>query len=121
MWVHVTTACRVLELRLEEKASRFGSCEYTEKAVADSRKAVVLHFGGWARGQQLFTIKTNMLQNVTQGLGVVRILWNDLGNGKDMRFITWNVKSLYSAGSLKTVSSELAKCNVDLVTSQQFR
>jgi len=27
-----------------------GSCEYTEKAVADSRKEVVLQLGGWAWG-----------------------------------------------------------------------
>jgi len=26
-----------------------GSCEYIGKAVADSRKGVVLQFGGWAR------------------------------------------------------------------------
>jgi hypothetical protein len=32
-----------------------------------------------------------------------------------MRFGTWNVRGLYRLGSLKTVASELAKCNLDLV------
>jgi hypothetical protein len=29
----------------------------------------------------------------------------------DTGFYTWNFRSLYRAGSLKTVASELAKCN----------
>jgi hypothetical protein len=33
----------------------------------------------------------------------------------DMRFGTWNVRSLYRAGSVKTLASELAKYNLDLV------
>jgi len=32
-----------------------------------------------------------------------------------VRFGTWTVRSLYMAGSLKTVASELAKYNLDLV------
>jgi hypothetical protein len=32
-----------------------------------------------------------------------------------MRFGTWNVRSLYRAGSLKTVSGELARYKLDLV------
>jgi hypothetical protein len=40
-------------------------------------------------------------------------LWN-----MDMRFGTWNVRSLYRAGSLKTVSRELAKYKLDLVGVQ---
>jgi hypothetical protein len=34
---------------------------------------------------------------------------------------TWNVRSFYGAGSLKTVESKLAKCNLDLVTVQDVR
>jgi hypothetical protein len=30
-------------------------------------------------------------------------------------FGTWNVRSLYRAGSLTIAASELAKCNLDLV------
>jgi hypothetical protein len=37
-------------------------------------------------------------------------LWNT-----DMRFGTWNVRSLYRAGSLKTVLRELARYKLDLV------
>jgi hypothetical protein len=35
----------------------------------------------------------------------------------DMRFGLWNVRSLYRAGSLMTVSRELSRCNIrmDLV------
>jgi hypothetical protein len=36
----------------------------------------------------------------------------------DMRFGTWNVKSLYRAGSLMTVSRELAGYKLDLVGVQ---
>jgi hypothetical protein len=39
----------------------------------------------------------------------------------DMRFGTWNVRSLYRSGSLKTVSGELAKYNLDLVQAQEVR
>jgi hypothetical protein len=33
----------------------------------------------------------------------------------DMRFGTWNVRSLYRAGSLMTVASEISKYKLDLV------
>jgi exonuclease III len=39
----------------------------------------------------------------------------------DMRFGTWNVRSLYRAGSLKTVARELRKYKVDLVGVQEIR
>jgi exonuclease III len=39
----------------------------------------------------------------------------------DMRFGTWNVRSLYRAGFLKTVSSELARYKLDLVGVQEVR
>jgi hypothetical protein len=38
-----------------------------------------------------------------------------------MRFGTWNVRSLYRAGSLKTVSSELSRYKLDLVGVQEVR
>jgi hypothetical protein len=38
-----------------------------------------------------------------------------------MRFGTWNVRSLYGSGSLKTVSGELAKPKLDLVGVQKVR
>jgi exonuclease III len=39
----------------------------------------------------------------------------------DMRFCTWNVGSLYRAGSLKTVARELRKYKLDLVGVQEVR
>jgi endonuclease/exonuclease/phosphatase family metal-dependent hydrolase len=36
-------------------------------------------------------------------------------------FGTWNVRSLCSAGCLKTVASEVAKCNIDVVATQEVR
>jgi exonuclease III len=39
----------------------------------------------------------------------------------DMTFGTWNVRSLYRAGSLETVASELAKHNLNLVAVQEVR
>jgi exonuclease III len=38
-----------------------------------------------------------------------------------MRFGTWNVRSLYRAGSLKTLARELGKYKRDLVDVQQVR
>jgi exonuclease III len=39
----------------------------------------------------------------------------------DMRFGTWNVRSLYRIGSLKTVARQLGKCKLDLVGVQEVR
>jgi exonuclease III len=39
----------------------------------------------------------------------------------DMRFCTWNVRSLYKIGSLKTVARELGKYKLDLVAVQEVR
>jgi hypothetical protein len=37
-----------------------------------------------------------------------------------MRFGTWNISTLYRAGSLVTVSKELSKCKLDLVGVQEI-
>jgi hypothetical protein len=39
----------------------------------------------------------------------------------DMRFGSWNVRSLYREGSLMTVSRELAGYKLDLVEVQEVR
>jgi hypothetical protein len=39
----------------------------------------------------------------------------------DMRFDTWNVRSLYRSGSFKTVARELGKYKLDLVGVQEVR
>ena len=38
---------------------------------------------------------------------------------RDMRFGTWNVRSLYRTGSLTAVARELARCKLDLVGEQE--
>jgi hypothetical protein len=38
-----------------------------------------------------------------------------------MRFGTWNVKSLYRAGSLMTVAKEISKYKLDLVGEREIR
>jgi hypothetical protein len=39
----------------------------------------------------------------------------------DMRFGLWNVRTLYRAGSLMTVSRELSRYKIDLVGVQEVR
>jgi hypothetical protein len=39
----------------------------------------------------------------------------------DMRFGAWNVRSMYRAGSLRTVAVEISKYNFDLVGVQEIR
>jgi hypothetical protein len=57
-----------------------------------------------------------LLRNVSKRLGLGRILWHELSNGKrDMRFGTWNVRSLYRVGAIKSVVGELEKYKLDLV------
>jgi exonuclease III len=45
----------------------------------------------------------------------------NLAPKKDMRFGTWNVRSLYRAGSLKTVARKLGKYKLELVGVQEVR
>lgn len=37
---------------------------------------------------------------------------------KDMRFVTWNIRSLNKTGLLESEERELAKCNLDIVGVQ---
>jgi hypothetical protein len=39
----------------------------------------------------------------------------------DMRFGTWNVRSMYRAGLLRVVAGEILKCKLDLVGVQEVR
>ena len=54
-------------------------------------------------------------------LGPALIICYDLNNGKEMRFGTWNVRSLYGAGSLRAAARELARHKLDLVVVQEVR
>jgi exonuclease III len=38
-----------------------------------------------------------------------------------MRFVMWNIRSLYRAGSLKAMAWEFEKCKLDLVGVQEVR
>jgi hypothetical protein len=38
-----------------------------------------------------------------------------------MRFGTWNVRSMYRAGSLRVLAEEISKCKLDLVEVQEVR
>jgi hypothetical protein len=40
---------------------------------------------------------------------------------RNMKFGTWNVRSLYRSGSLMTVDRELARYKLDLVGVQEVR
>jgi exonuclease III len=42
-------------------------------------------------------------------------------NGHDMRFGTWNVRSLCRVGAIKSVVGGLEKCKLDLVGVQEVR
>jgi hypothetical protein len=39
----------------------------------------------------------------------------------DMRFGTWNIRSMHSAGSLRVVAEEISKYKIDLVGAQEDR
>jgi hypothetical protein len=57
-----------------------------------------------------------------KGLGNGWILLRDPSTGKrDMRFGTWNIRSLYRAVSMKTVARELGKYKLDLLGVQEVR
>jgi hypothetical protein len=63
-----------------------------------------------------------MLQNILLCLGFGWIFWiSGLSNNMDIRFGTWNVGSLYPAGSLVTISKELSRYKLELVGVQEVR
>jgi hypothetical protein len=84
---------------------------------------MVLQLGGWAWGYQPFTVKSNFVTKViteprtwTDSLDKRPKRWNT-----GMRFALWNVRSLYKAGSLMTVSRELSRYKLDLAGVQEVR
>jgi hypothetical protein len=77
---------------------------------------MVLQLRSWTRGQPLLTLKHWLVMKCHTGS------WNSTDSLErprqqkmNMRFVTWNVRGLYRAGSLKTVASELAKYKLDIV------
>jgi hypothetical protein len=82
---------------------------------------VVLQLGGWAWSQQPLTIKKFTNINMSLGLYLDYLDKRPKRRNKYMRLGTWNVRSLYTAGSLVTVSKELSKYRLDLVGVQEVR
>jgi hypothetical protein len=74
---------------------------------------VVLQLGGWAWGQQLLTIKNKLVMNILKKPWT----WTDSLDKRpklkkmDMRFGTWNMRSMYRAGSLRAVAEEISNYN----------
>jgi hypothetical protein len=71
---------------------------------------VALQLGGWAWGQQLLTIKNKLVMKPN----MKPRNWTDSLDKRpkqkkmDMRFGTWNVISMYRAGSLRAVAEEIS-------------
>jgi hypothetical protein len=129
IWVPLTTAWRILELRKEETDSRYGG---QLRIYWISSRGQLTRTGpqAWMLGEGLTTLpskkkKKKKKQLVTKCYTGPRDWMESLERPKqrkmDVRLRTWNVTSLYRAGSLKIVWSELAKRTLDLVAVQDVR
>ena len=79
-----------------------------ESRTADKGWSSRLEVGRGANNSSPQNIMLRNNQSVN--LGPRLILWYDLTNKKkDMRFSTWNVRSLYMEGSLTAATGELAR------------
>jgi hypothetical protein len=85
---------------------------------------VVFQLGCWAWGQQLLAVKKNKLDTKHHKKPQT---WTDSFDKRpkskkmDLRFGTWNVRSMYRAGSLRTLAEEVSKYKLDLVGVQEVR
>jgi hypothetical protein len=87
----VTMACRVLRLRMEGSLpGTEDSCEYIEKAVADTTQVVALQLGV-RRGAATPHLKIFLLRNVSKRHGARLILCHELSNGKGLEI--WYLES----------------------------
>ena len=80
---------------------------------------------GTKKGSLNWQVEAYITRQNTRALHVPRT-WNDpLVRPKqwkrDVRFETWNVRSLYREGSLTTVVRELARCKLDLAGVEEVR
>ena len=107
-WVPFTTAVRVVGLWMGEWHSVWRiAADILNNVVADSRHGVVLQLRGWARCWQLavttgIVTKHEHLPRTWTDTSVRLKQWR-----RDMRFGTWNVRSLYRSGSLTAAAREL--------------
>jgi len=79
--------------------------------------------GGLGKMLNLLTVKT---YHVTKHTSSKHLTWTDnlvrnKKRNRDMRFSTWNVRSLYRAGSLTAAARELLRYKLDLVGVQELR
>jgi hypothetical protein len=82
----------------------------------------VIQLGCWAWGQQL-TVKTKLVTKILNKPWI----WTESLDKRpkrkkmDMRFDTWNVRSMYRAGSLRAIEEEISKYKLDLMGVQEVR
>jgi hypothetical protein len=88
----------------------------------ESQQGVVLQLGGWAMCYQLLTVETGL---VTKWVQMPQAWTDPLVHSKqwkrDMRFSTWNVRSLFRSRSLIIVARGLARHKLDFVCVQEVR
>jgi hypothetical protein len=124
-WVPVTTACRVLRLRMEERPPTWrvaANILNKQSRITDKGWSFSLGVGRGASNSSLWKrilvtkyVFTNKPSDSTDT--VVR----PKQRKRDMKFCTWNVRSLYRAGSHTAASRELAGYKLDLVRVQEVR
>jgi hypothetical protein len=121
--VLVTTAWRVLRLRLEERPPiRRVAANILNKQSGQPTKG-----GPPACGLgEVLTSPHRKMYSVTNRLQRKPRTWTDtlvqnLQRKKDVRFISWNVRSLYTAGSLTLTVRKLSRCKLDTVGVQEVR
>jgi hypothetical protein len=62
-----------------------------------------------------------MLQNVTKRIGTEQLDKRTKLQKMGRNFFTWNVRSLYRAGSFMTVAKEISKYKLDSMGMQEAR
>jgi hypothetical protein len=75
------------------------------------------HFPAWDEQPMLKIIYYDMLHRT---LGLDDFFWNGLSK-MDMKFDTWNTRSLCKAGSVTTIARETEKYELDLVSIKDVR
>jgi hypothetical protein len=98
-----------------------GNWEYIALAIMYSWQGVALQLGGWAGLTKPHRKKMYVTKYWKEPQTWTDSLVQPMRQKIHMRFGTWNIRSLYRAGSLKRVARELGKCKLDLVGVQQVR
>jgi hypothetical protein len=84
------------------------------------REGMFIQLEGWARYLQLLTLKTGLImKRIHVSQAWTEPLVRPKQWKRDVRFSTWNVRSLCRSGSLPTVARELARYKLDLLGAQE--